>query len=63
MTPEQFEAYQEQSLLSDKDIEMLEDRGVDLDDPEAVRRELDLIEDEAADREDDDYYNKYQCYE
>ena len=63
MTPEQFEAYQEQSLLSDAEIEMLEDRGIDMDDPVAIRRELDLIEDEAEDREDDDYYNKYQCYE
>jgi hypothetical protein len=55
MTPEQFEAYQEQALLSDREIEMLEDRGVNMDDPKAIRAELDLIESEAEDREDDKY--------
>jgi len=49
---EQQERYQEQALLTDEEIDELEDRGVDLDDPVAVRNELKIIEDEQWDKLD-----------
>jgi len=49
---EQQERFQEQALLTEEEIEELEDRGVDLDDPVAVRDELRIIEDEQWDKLD-----------
>ena len=36
-------------LLTDKEIELLEARGVNTEDPEAVRKEMDLIYEETLD--------------
>lgn len=41
---------QEMALLTDEEIEELEDRGVDMDDPEAIRKELEIMDEEAEDR-------------
>ena len=41
---------QEMALLTDEEIEELEDRGVDMDDPEAIRKEIEIMDAEAEDR-------------
>ena len=51
---------QEMALLTDEEIEELEDRGVDMDDPEAIRKELEIMDEEAEDRALDSSIAQYE---
>jgi hypothetical protein len=53
----------DEELLTDEQIEYLEDRGVDLNDPRAVKEELDLQRSMAEDNEIDSGIERSRCQE